>query len=83
MSEWSKSQFRFMLPYGLEHLCPLWVSIIGIGAMAAAVMSSADSTILRYYHKSRNTRAHTNKRAHTHTNTQWGILAIDIRASLS
>ena len=43
---WDTSDYRFMLPYGLEYLCPLPVSIIGMGAMAAAVTSSADSTIL-------------------------------------
>lgn len=34
------------LPYVLHHLAPTWVAILGLGALAAAVMSSVDSSIL-------------------------------------
>ena len=30
----------------MQYLCPPWVSFIGLGAVSAAVMSSADSSIL-------------------------------------
>ena len=35
-----------ILPLVLQHLTPLFVSTIGLGAISAAVMSSADSSIL-------------------------------------
>lgn len=35
-----------VLPYLLRHAMPLWVSVIGLGAVTAAVMSSVDSSIL-------------------------------------
>ncbi len=35
-----------ILPYVLKYLTPKWVSIIGLSAIAAAVMSSIDSSIL-------------------------------------
>ena len=35
-----------MLPYVLRHLTPPAVAVIGLGAVAAAVMSSVDSSIL-------------------------------------
>lgn len=35
-----------MLPLTLRYLCPRPVAIVGIGTLAAAVMSSADSSIL-------------------------------------
>ncbi|XP_050394898.2 high affinity choline transporter 1 [Patella vulgata] len=39
-------KMSYILPLVLQYLCPLPVSIIGMGAIAAAVMSSADSSIL-------------------------------------
>lgn len=41
----SKDQ-KLILPLVLQYLCPSWVSFIGLGAISAAVMSSADSSIL-------------------------------------
>lgn len=35
-----------ILPIVLQHLCPPFVSFFGLGAVSAAVMSSADSSIL-------------------------------------
>ena len=30
----------------MQYLCPAWVTFIGLGAVSAAVMSSADSSVL-------------------------------------
>ncbi|KAJ0056966.1 hypothetical protein NL108_000778, partial [Boleophthalmus pectinirostris] len=35
-----------ILPIALQHLCPFFVSLVGMGALAAAVMSSVDSVLL-------------------------------------
>ena len=37
---------RLVLPMVLQYLSPSWVSFIGLGAISAAVMSSADSSVL-------------------------------------
>jgi len=44
--EFSDDQYGQMLPIVLQYLTPTWVSVIGLGAISAAVMSSADSTIM-------------------------------------
>lgn len=41
-----KDQSDMILPIVLQHLCPPYVSFFGLGAVSAAVMSSADSSIL-------------------------------------
>lgn len=41
-----KEQADMILPIVLQHLCPPFVSFFGLGAVSAAVMSSADSSIL-------------------------------------
>ena len=35
-----------ILPMVMQYLCPSWVTFIGLGAVSAAVMSSADSSVL-------------------------------------
>ncbi|XP_049892686.1 high affinity choline transporter 1-like isoform X1 [Epinephelus moara] len=35
-----------ILPIALQHLCPFYISLVGMGALAAAVMSSVDSALL-------------------------------------
>ncbi|KAF0311639.1 High-affinity choline transporter 1 [Amphibalanus amphitrite] len=37
---------RFVLPLVMQYLTPEWVAFIGLGAVSAAVMSSADSSVL-------------------------------------
>ena len=39
-------QADMILPIVLKYLCPVYVSYFGLGAVSAAVMSSADSSIL-------------------------------------
>jgi len=41
-----KDQSDMILPIVLQHLCPAYISFFGLGAVSAAVMSSADSSIL-------------------------------------
>ncbi|XP_006013306.1 high-affinity choline transporter 1-like [Latimeria chalumnae] len=42
----NRSESSMILPIVLQYLCPIYVSIIGIGAISAAVMSSVDSAFL-------------------------------------
>ncbi|KAG7169260.1 High-affinity choline transporter 1-like 2 [Homarus americanus] len=39
-------QVKLVLPLVMQHLTPPWVAFIGLGAVSAAVMSSADSSVL-------------------------------------
>lgn len=58
VSDWSMTDYdinkditspeatKLILPLVLLHLCPKVVAFIGLGAVSAAVMSSADSSVL-------------------------------------
>ncbi|KAF1403450.1 High affinity choline transporter 1, partial [Spheniscus humboldti] len=42
----TKKEADMILPIVLQYLCPVYISFFGLGAVSAAVMSSADSSIL-------------------------------------
>ena len=46
MDEYGRVDHRLILPLVLQYLTPTVVSVIGLGAVSAAVMSSADSSML-------------------------------------
>lgn len=37
---------KLILPLVMQYLCPSYVTFLGLGAVSAAVMSSADSSVL-------------------------------------
>lgn len=45
-SPYEQGKAGLILPIALQHLCPVFVSLVGMGALAAAVMSSVDSALL-------------------------------------
>jgi len=57
LSDWNETSFGspspyeqgkagMILPIALHHLCPFYISLFGMGALAASVMSSVDSGLL-------------------------------------
>ena len=40
------TEYKLILPMVMQYLCPPAVTFVGLGAVSAAVMSSADSSIL-------------------------------------
>ncbi|XP_068442814.1 high-affinity choline transporter 1-like [Clinocottus analis] len=45
-SPYEQDKAGMILPIALQHLCPFYVSLFGMGALAASVMSSVDSALL-------------------------------------
>ncbi|KAM6961795.1 high-affinity choline transporter 1-like isoform 1-T1 [Tautogolabrus adspersus] len=45
-SPFEQGKSGMILPIALQHLCPFFVSLVGMGALAASVMSSVDSALL-------------------------------------
>ncbi|KAM4702102.1 high affinity choline transporter 1-like [Discoglossus pictus] len=45
-SPYERGDASMILPIVMQHLCPMLVSVAGLGAITAAVMSSADSALL-------------------------------------
>lgn len=45
-SPFENGQSGMVLPIVLQHLVPFYVSLIGLGSISAAVMSSVDSVLL-------------------------------------
>ncbi|KAG8136994.1 hypothetical protein E2320_005538 [Naja naja] len=43
---YERNESALILPLVLQHLCPMYISVGGLGAIAAAVMSSGDSALL-------------------------------------
>uniref|UniRef100_A0A8C6TSL9 High-affinity choline transporter 1 n=1 Tax=Neogobius melanostomus TaxID=47308 RepID=A0A8C6TSL9_9GOBI len=45
-SPYEQGKAGLILPIALQYLCPFFISLVGMGALAAAVMSSVDSVLL-------------------------------------